>query len=615
MLALVFLIALYTGVVYVTYEYIFEHSKFNGHRITEFGFRNEVLLLINLGLFWVFISRRLILSIFLTLFLYAIFILICFEKIKFFNSPLLPADFKYVDQLVLIWPIFKSYIPVITVTVIALVITVLLLLKKEAKFSLMSSSKFVVTVPIFLMLFLVSIKGSNLYGALKYKLASNEKGRAHLVSSSEKNGLLVTFVRNVLHTSNEETPENYSKETIKSIVDKHQLNRTQVSVNQKEEKVNLIVYLIESFTDPTQAGIRTTEDPIPFFHKLQQEHPSGFVYSPEIGGRSANAEFELLTGFSIHFFAQSTIPFIDLPYREFPSLTRELAEKNYYTKVIQAANLGFFNYKKMYKTLGFEDVISFSGDKNIPKDIAGRFPSDEAIVDEIINSSQTEQPYFIYAFPNSTHGTWKYKGYEDSSLDLILDKPLNDPLGQRQLRTYVNALNTADKAIEKLVNHFEQQQEKTIILILGDHQPGMPEFREQYMFKEYPGKFTFQTRKKLKSQFLRFDEQNPLESYKIMHKVPYVIWSNFDTSNSTASVIGMNGLIIQLFEKLNVTPHSPFYQFLKKYLNHTDYDSLLKYAFYSAKDMDENALIWNDEYKHLQYDLLLGEEYLTESDR
>lgn len=606
-------VVIYGLFVYLVYEVIFDYTAFNGHRITQIGFKNELLVLLNLGLIIFFVSRRFYFAIFMSVFLYFLFIYISLEKIKFFNVPLLPSDFGYVDQLILIWPIFKLYIPKIILTIILFSMIIYVFIKTESQNHFLKQSHYLANGFIIIIVFAGFIGGTGLYHSLKYKMAYNERGRSHLVSSSEKNGLLVTFIRNILHSNNNDAPNGYSKERMKNIYNTITQYPSQNSNKEETDtKINLIIYLIESFTDPRDAGIKTTIDPIPFFHQLQKVHESGFVYTPEIGGRSANVEFELLTGFSMHFFFSSTIPFIDLPVRKIPSIARELNAKQYYTKVIQAANLGFFNYKQMYSTLGFQDVITLDQKKDVQLDIAGLFPSDNEIVDEIIQTSKENERFFIYAFPNSTHGAWKYSQYDNSRIDLILDNPLTDSDGQKQLRTYINALNTADKAIKKLINHFEKQDTKTAIIILGDHQPGIPEFREQYMLKNFPNKFTFKTRKQLRSRFMQFDIENPLLSYKIMHKTPYVLWTNYKTNNSTEFNNGMNSLVLKIFDKIKIVPESPFYSFLREYSRNTVFEALLKYVFYNSEDLsiETNELI--QKYENIQYDILLGDEYFLE---
>lgn len=597
--------------LYFIYNVAFDYVSLSGDHITRFGFKNEVLILINIGLILLLITKRKYMSVVLTILIYSLFIFINLEKIKYFNNPLLPLDFKYINQFLLAWPIFKSYIPAILITVLLFFLVFYFFIKKERPIKFLQSYISLQVLLCFLFLFLITINVSGLYQSVAIKLATNEKGRAHLVATSQKFGLMTTFVRNIIHISANKKPDNYSFNKMKSIWSKYKASQTNQYEN-SESDVNLIIYLIESFTDPIDAGIKTTIDPIPFFHELQSKHPSGFVYSPEIGGRSANAEFEILTGFSKHFFDEASIPFIDLPYRHIPSIARELSNIGYFTKVIQGANLGYFNYKQMYSMLGFQKIISLNGKAGVPLDVAHRGPSDEAIVDEIISTSQQEDRFFIYAFPNSTHGTWRYGAYDNSNINLKPDHKLtSEEDGAKQLRTYMNALNTADKAIMKLISHFDQSESKTVILILGDHQPGMPEFREHYMKTKFPNRFNGKTRKQIKKQFFEFDESNKLESYDIMHRTPYVLWSNFNLPNQDNKTLGMNELAPAIFKALKHQPDNFFYHFLDLYTAQSKYSDLLKYTHLNGQGLSAVATKWLLDYENIQYDLLLGNEYLT----
>ena len=599
------------GLVVWVYGVGLDHTPFNGQQIKAFGLRLEILILIHVGLLLVFLTQRMLLAWLLTALLYAGFFFINLEKIKYFNSPLLPLDVKYLDQLLLVWSIFKPQLITLLIFLVLVSVISVWLFKKEPRLSFFSQSNGWIKAVVLVVLMVSGIKFSGLYGAMKYDLAMNERGRAHLVITAQRDGLLTTFVRNFLHAAADDKPAGYSADRIKEIHQKISTNGDAV-VDQQGEPINLVIYLVESFTDPQALGIQTTHDPIPFFRQLQQQHESGYVYAPVVGGRSANSEFEILTGFSKHFFKPSSIPFIDLPYRYIPSVANELGIRGYQSKVIQAASLGFFNYQHMYAMLGFSEIISLADDSSVPTDPSGRSPSDFAVVDEVIRSSQQATPFFIYAFPNSTHGSWNYRAYDDSALDLVLARPLSSPKGAHELRTYLNALHTADQAIQKLIQYFEQQDAKTVVLILGDHQPGMPEMMEQHLMSAYPERFkSTANRRTLKNQFLEYFEDHPLESYQVMHKVPYLIWTNFETRPSGQGEIGMNELATRLFELLDHQPRHVFYHFLTQFLKQTDYQDILKFVYLGGEDMAAVQKKWVADYQQLQYDVLLGASYLN----
>lgn len=603
--------------VYVMWSVVLDHADFNGGRIEAVGLYSEIWLVINLGLLWLLITRRVGLSILLTALFYAVFVWVNLEKIQYFNSTLMPQDIQYADQLMMVWPIFKPYLTGTVLLALVLAVVVYVWRRLESPLVHLTEMRWWSQMLLFVVLFGVGIEFSGLRATLA-DMAASERSRSHAVGTSEKYGLLTTFVRNALHWQSNTRPADYNQAAIETIYDhkiKPLLNPSTQRAVAQDGPVNLVILLLESFIDPAPLGLTTTRDPIPFFHALQQQHPSGFVYSPEIGGRSANAEFEILTGFSKHFFSHSTIPFIDLPFRPIPSLGQELKQAGYVTGAFQASDLGFFNYQNAYAMLGFERISSLKDQTDVPLDPAGRFPADTALVDSLIQASHTPQPFFLYAFTNSTHGPWKHGAYDDSDLDLALAQPLGSPAGAKQLKTYLNALHQADLAIARLINHFAQRPEKTLVLILGDHQPGMPEVRELFMKRRYPGQFTDTDRNKLRRQFNRFAESHPLESYQIMQQVPYVLWANFelpeDLTDGPNKPMGMNELAELLMQTMGHEVRSPFYHFMRAFKQHTDYTDLLKQVFLDGQDLDPTAAEWVRAYELIQYDLLLGDGHLT----
>ena len=603
--------------VVVMWSVVLGHTDFNGDRIEAVGMHSEIWLVINFGLLWLLITRRVVLSILLTGLFYALFVWVNLEKIQYFNSTLMPQDIQYADQLMMVWPVFKPYLTGMVLLGLVLAGVIYVWRQWEAPLKVLTDISWGPRLLLFVLLFGIGIEFSGLRGSLA-DMAASERSRAHAVGTSEKYGLLTTFVRNALHLQSNTTPDGYSQAAIEAIyVDKIKplLDPSENRLDTDDEPVNLVIYLVESFIDPAALGLTTTRDPIPFFHSLQQQHPSGFVYSPEIGGRSANAEFEILTGFSKHFFSHSTIPFIDLPFKAIPSLGRELKQAGYETQAFQASDLGYFNYQNAYAMLGFETVSSLKDQAGVPLDPAGRFPADTALVEALVQASDTPQPFFLYAFTNSTHGPWKHAAYADSDLALDLAQPLNSPAGAAQLTTYLNALNQADLAIQQLVNHFAGRSEKTLVLILGDHQPGMPEVREQFMKQRFPERFPATDRKQLRRQFNRFAETQPLASYQTMHQVPFVLWANFALSEDLATdpirPLGMNELAEWLLRTMGHEVQDPFYHFLHAFKQHTDYTDLLKQVFLAGQDLEPSAAEWVQAYELIQYDLLFGAGYLT----
>ena len=109
-------------------------------------------------------------------------------------------------------------------------------------------------------------------------------------------------------------PKNYSMALVEKIFNEYNKKPKLVNLN---EPPNVIIFFIEAFSDPMKIGLETSYDVIPNFRKLSEQHTSGSVFSPVLGGRSANAEFELLTGLSMRFVTKGSIPYIDILNHEY----------------------------------------------------------------------------------------------------------------------------------------------------------------------------------------------------------------------------------------------------------------------------------------------------------
>lgn len=314
----------------------------------------------------------------------------------------------------------------------------------------------------------------------------------------------------------------------------------------------------------------------------------------------------------MHFFRDATIPYIDIAVQHFPNIARELGFLGYQTSVIQPVSMGFFNYQNIYKQMGFDQVISLWQQPDVKLDAAGRFPADLELVKEIIKVSQSNDPFFVFAFPNSTHSNWNYSAYDDSDLDVLLDKPLSFPGAMKQLKTYINALNTADQAIEVLIQHFAKVDKKVAILVVGDHQPGLPEFRELYLSNNTNLSLDFNTRKEMKQALKSLKDRAGSEQFQDYYSVPFVLWTNFSNQKPIRSQYGMNSLVLTLFEIIGITPQSPFYNFLKKYSQSVSYQSLIQYKYQETDQMNDDELQWHKDFETIQYDLLYGEGYLEQ---
>lgn len=607
-----FLIGVYVlsgTIVFIAYYLLNQNKLINYTDLTVSGHFLEGFCLSLVLLSLLAFTRRFGFSVLLTVVIYGLFMYANIEKASNLLAPVFLKDIINIKQLILVEGIISTYLPALITFTLALLVCIFVAVKLEPQNKYLKSVWLMSALLIASVLFAVNAYKIQIKDLLRFEY-SIRTNNSHALNTAESYGFLFFFVKDIILSKPSLKVDDYSVDLMASIRNRHRLIQQETQVNTAPP--NLIVYMIESFTDPKSAGINTTEDPVPFFRSLTENHNSGYVYAPVFGGNSANSEFELLTGFSMHFFPKSSIPYLELPHRSIPSIARELKYHGYHSAAIQPVDLGFFNYKNIYQMLGFDETISLWGIEGIEKDPAGRYPSDASVVNEIIKTSQKYDSYFVFAFPNSTHANWNYSAYDNSSLDLALDVPLQFPNGAKQLRTYVNSLKTADDAIKQLIQYFEKQKQRTAILIVGDHQPGLPEFREVYMTKHMGYDFNYKNRKEMKLEFKKLRAENPSKNFKEFHAVPYVLWTNYDIDINAKYQSGMNSLILTMFKALDIMPKTYFYQFLAKFSKTVDYDSFLNHVFYEEDNNENHDRQWSEDFEAIQYDLLFGEELISE---
>ena len=405
------------------------------------------------------------------------------------------------------------------------------------------------------------------------------------LTSALQSGFLLEYVTELGMINVDEIPDGYSKEKIEEIIEQYDLKRVPKIL--EPEKINLIVYLIEAFIDPKIMNVSTTSDPVPTFRFLMRGHSSGEVVSPVVGGGSANAEFELLTGMARRFVGHGAFPYVTYMQNDIPSLASELSEHGYHSVAMHAASLQYYNYPWAYERLGFDEWTTLWGAAGIELDVRGYMPSDAELVRAIIAKSQQRQPYFIFAFPNSTHHPWNYSGYDDSSLRVVGDYTLKQ---KAALDVYVNALSDADRAIKGLIDYFDRRPEKTVILVLGDHLPALHKLGN--IQQSFP------------AQGLSY-----IDRLAALHSVNAVIWTNFDAAKKDFAV-SMNMMPQILLETLGI--ESTKFLGLTK-IAREEVGVLSKYigkqdGGIQIKIPEEHAELVND-YRLLQYDWLQGSQY------
>ena len=102
-------------------------------------------------------------------------------------------------------------------------------------------------------------------------------------------------------------PTNYSAETITRLLPPSQLPDPSDSGGGTSDRPDIVVVLLESFSDLRAANLSFKKDFLPNYRKLNGQNLP--LISPVVGGGTANAEFELLLGIPIFSFPGATVPY------------------------------------------------------------------------------------------------------------------------------------------------------------------------------------------------------------------------------------------------------------------------------------------------------------------
>ena len=369
------------------------------------------------------------------------------------------------------------------------------------------------------------------------------------VYMTEVNGMAVTFAMNLAYMSIDE-PNGYDREEVQAILEEYESakenadNDTVSSGEQNDENgeelsqmPNIIVVMSEAFSDMASvAEFTASEDYMPFIHSLQQGAENTITGNLQVsvcGGNTANSEFEFLTGNSMAFLPQGSIPYQQYLVEEIPSIPLHLKEMGYYTVAAHPYNASGWERNTVYPMLGFERSI-FINEYN-RSDKLRTYISDAACVDKIIQIYEEKEaglPLFMFNVTMQNHG-----GYTDEYANFTPDISV-EGMDNLAVEQYLSLLKVSDAEFERLVTYFSQVEEDTMIVFFGDHQPN----------DAVAGPLVKLNGKNIKT----FSEEELLTRYE----VPYVIWANFDMSEEVDADTSLNYLGLRMLEEAGIETYA-----------------------------------------------------------
>jgi phosphoglycerol transferase MdoB-like AlkP superfamily enzyme len=514
-----------------------------------------------------------------------------YNKLNIRVEPLYPFDFKQFSQMKDVIPMISEYISLkqfIVFSLLVFVMIVLLIILKNIRMGLPTRGLILAVTLIMLYsytnfpkTFMKSFVEKNKITIVKWNPMDNYR----------INGFLFGFISNLQNNSFKK-PEGYSKQKVVETAQKYIGLSDEKNIN-PDAKPNIIYIMSESFWDPTRLeNLEFSGDPIPHLRKLMTEHPSGNVLSPVFGGATANVEFEALTGFSTSFLNPGVIPYQEMIDKKsfIPSIVSDLEAKGYKSMAIHPYNGVFYKRNVVYNIFGFDQFLDQESMKHNERE-PGRVITDLSLTYEIVDHiKKQDQPLFIHSVSMQNHMPYNAGAYEENKIQISGLSPEFTSM----LEVYTEGIRRSDEALKLLVDEIQAINEPTVVVFWGDHLPILGANKALYKVAGY-------------------DDENPdVNKYKYS-ETPLLIYSNFKMEKMRYEFISPFYLAPILYE-LSGLEKPLFYHMLDQLREQHDIRALKgdiimgsNHMFITDPVEAQNQLL--EDYKLLQYDLLIGKQY------
>lgn len=324
-----------------------------------------------------------------------------------------------------------------------------------------------------------------------YLFGISEEHLSDMRSACDKYGFVYCFLRGSVERGIEE-PEPEAKEALAD-----SLKEMEEDIpKQPKVEPNIIMLQLESFFDVNKLNsVEFSENPIPFFTKLQENYSSGQLSMPSIGAGTANSEFEVISGMNLDFFGSGEYPYKTVLKSETCETTAyNLIEMGYSTAAIHSNNATFYDRSEVFPRLGFQRFISSEYMTGVLRNSQG-WIKDRYLIPQIMDCLKlTDTRDYIYTISVQGHGA--YPGEKQENPAVSIEKSSFEPQLEAQMEYFANQLRETDDFLKELTGILSRYQEPVVLVLFGDHLPSLNIKQEELSSGDL-----FQT--------------------------PYVIWSNY----------------------------------------------------------------------------------------
>ena len=358
------------------------------------------------------------------------------------------------------------------------------------------------------------------------------------VAMYRDNGFAVSFIMNLQYVRIEK-PEGYSAVAAEKISEDYTGNLQEPVSGKSADRPNIIVVMNEAFSDLGVLGeFQTNMDYMPFIHSLKENTQKGWLYMSVKGGNTANSEFEFLTGSSLYWLPVGSVAYQQYIRKDLPGLADQLGQEGYRTVAMHPYYSSGWNRPKVYSLMHFDEMYFYKDFQN--PEIIRSYVSDQTTFDKIEELYEEKDPFerlFVFDVTMQNHGSY-YKSFDNFTPDVSVIGGKGAYLSSTE--QFLSLIKRSDEAFRNLCEYFSGQDEKTIILMFGDHQPA------DYVVRS-----------------IQQISEDSLEGQQQRYLVPYVMWANYDIEEREGSISSPNYMAIPLLEEAGI-PLTGYQKFLKQ---------------------------------------------------
>lgn len=403
----------------------------------------------------------------------------------------------------------------------------------------------------------------------------NYRGFGHNVIYNFNGYLVATCIE--IKNSRIMAPDGYSIQRVEELLTAagNGQDGQELSDEEKAELPHVILVMNESYSDLRILGnLELSQENMEFFYSLKENTVRGSVSASVFASGTANSEFEVLTGCSTAFLPVKYYPYLQCIQKPMNSLVSQMKKYGYTAYSMHPAAASSWDRIRVYRCFGFDESLwqeDFEGAERIHIGVSDEETYKKVI--ELYEGRETGEKLFIFDVTIQNHGGYRMDESPYAVTAVNMDN--------EEVDEYLSLIKISDEAFAKLIGYFEEQEEKVVICMFGDHQPHVSD------------------------SILGDGAERDVERSLNKYRVPFIIWANYDIEEADGYDISMNYLGGLMLRTAGV-PLTPYFSYLEQL--QADYPVITINGYL---DHEGNYSNWSggefQEYQMLQYNYLFDD--------